>query len=148
MGRQTSAVYTLGGWIYPGVMSVSSTTEKIILLFVSVPISLLYVLVIVLTYVGFFDFLYSWPLVLSYLFFLLLTVLIHEFSLNISYALIFSLIIKERRCTRRFLRLVCTSETPKTGPEGLGKMRHVKYRVADTLLFSVGIAVFPFADSC
>ena len=145
MGRQTSAVYTLGGWIYPGVMSVSSTTEKIILLFVSVPISLLYVLVIVLTYVGFFDFLYSWPLVLSYLFFLLLTVLIHEFSLNILRVLIFSLIIKERRCTRRFLRLVCTSETPKTGPEGLGKMRHVKDRVADTLLSNVGIAAVPLA---
>ncbi|MCI4447014.1 MAG: hypothetical protein JHC20_03750 [Pyrobaculum sp.] len=56
-----------------------------------------------------------------------------------------SLTLKERLCTRRFLRLGCTSETPKTGPEGLGKMRHVKDRVADTLLSNVGTAALPFA---
>ena len=55
--------------------------------------------------------------------------------------LIKEIIIKERHCTR----LVCSSETPKAGLEGLGKMRHVKDRVADALLSSVGAAVAPFA---
>jgi hypothetical protein len=54
-------------------------------------------------------------------------------------------IIMERHCTR----LVCSSETPKAGLEGLGKMRHVKDRVADAfayaLLSSVGAAVAPLA---
>jgi len=128
-------------------MSVSSTIKKIVFLIVlgSVPFILLYALVVVLIREGFFDFLYSWPLVLSYLFFLLLTVLIFEFMRNILSALTFSLIFRERYCTRRFLRLVCISEAPKTGLEGLGEKRHVKkYDVVDTLLFSVGLAMFPF----
>jgi len=109
-----------------------------------VPFALFYVLVIVLTYVGVFNFLYSWPLVLSYLFFLLLTVLIFvpwDISRALTLYLIKEIIIRERHCTR----LVCSSETPKAGLEGLGKMRHVKYRVADALLSSVGAAVAPFA---
>ncbi len=115
---------------------------------------------------GFFDFLYGWPLVLSYLFFLFLTVLILEFS-NILRVLIFSLIFQERRCVRRFLRLVCIFEAPKTGLEGLGgvassgiffasaaiwhpeayrhEMQHVKDGVASALLISVGAAAVPFA---
>jgi hypothetical protein len=121
-------------------MSVSSTIKKTTLFVVDVPFFLLYALVFVLTYVGVFDFLYSWPLILSYLFFLLLTVLIFVPS-KILRALIIYLIIKERHCTR----LVCSSETPKAGLEGLGKMRHVKDRVADALLSSVGAAVAPLA---
>jgi hypothetical protein len=115
---------------------------------------------------GFFDFLYGWPLVLSYLFFLFLTVLILEFS-NILRVLIFSLIFKERRCVRRFLRLVCIFEAPKAGLEGLGgmtsygifftpmaiwrpeayrhEMQHVKDGVASALLISVGAAAVPLA---
>ena len=123
----------------------SSTIKKITLFLVDVPYSLLYVLVGVLTYVGVFDFLYSWPLVLSYLFFLLLTVLIdvpQDISRALTFYLIWEIIIKERHCTR----LVCSSETPKAGLEGLGKMRHViKDRVADALLSSVGSAAIPFA---
>ncbi len=115
---------------------------------------------------GFFDFLYGWPLVLSYLFFLFLTVLILEFS-NILRVLVFSLIFKERRCVRRFLRLVCIFEAPKAGLEGLGgmassgiffasaaiwdpeayrhEMQHVKDGVVGALLISVGVAAVPFA---
>ncbi len=149
-------------------MSVSSTIKKIILILMFlgyVPFSLLYVPVFVLIYVGFFDFLYSWPLVLIYLFFLSLTVLIHEFS-NILRMFIFSFIFEKRRCTRRFLRLVCIFEAPKTGLEGLGgtaffsifftpvalwrpesyrhEMQHVKDGVVASLLISVGVSVFPF----
>ena len=103
---------------------------------------LFYALVIVLILEGFFDFLYSWPLVLSYLFFLLLTVLILGFSEILS-EFILSLIFRERHCTRRFLRLVCTFEEPKTELEGLGEMRHVK-DVVYILLFSVGPSMLPF----
>ncbi len=130
-----------------------------------VPFSLLYVPVFVLIYVGFFDFLYSWPLVLIYLFFLSLSVLIHEFS-NILRMFIFSFIFVKRRCMRRFLRLVCIFEAPKAGLEGLGgmaffsifftpvaiwrpeayrhEMQHVKDGVVASLLISVGVSVFPF----
>jgi len=80
---------------------------------------------------------------------------------------IFSFIFEEGRCMRRFLRLVCIFEAPKTGLEGLGgmtfygifftpaaiwrpeayrhEMQHVKDGVAGALLISVGAAVFPFA---
>jgi MFS family permease len=80
---------------------------------------------------------------------------------------IFSFIFEERRCTRRFLRLVCIFETPKTGLEGLGgtaffsifftpvaiwrpeayrhEMQHVKDGVVASLLISIGFSVFPFA---
>jgi hypothetical protein len=132
-----------------------------------VPFSLLYVPVFVLIYEGFFDFLYGWPLVLSYLFFLFLTVLILEFS-NILRMFILSFIFEERRCVRRFLRLVCIFEAPKTGLEGLHgmtsygiffapvaiwrpeayrhEMQHVKDGVAGALLISVGVSVFPFVS--
>ncbi len=112
-----------------------------------VPFALFYILVIVLIREGFFDFLYSWPLVLSYLFFFLPTALMLGVSMIISMVLIVPLILRGY-CTRRFLRLVCTSEAPKTGLEGLGEMRHVN--VVDTslfinaLLFSVGLAMVPF----
>jgi len=149
-------------------MSISSTIMKIIifLMFFYFPFPLFQIFILFLVSNGFFDFLYSWPLVLSYLFFLFLTVLIHEFS-NILRALIFSLIFKERRCTRRFLRLVCIFEAPKAGLEGLGgmassgiffasaalwhpeayrhEMQHVKDGVVASLLISVGAAVVPFA---
>jgi len=152
------------------VKSVSSTIKKILLfliVFGYVPFSLLYAPVFVLIYVGFFDFLYSWPLVLIYLFFLSLTVLIHEFS-NILRTFIFSFIFEERRCMRRFLRLVCIFEAPKAGLEGLGgmaffsifftpvalwrpeayrhEMQHVKDGIVASLLTSVGISVFPFVS--
>ncbi len=80
---------------------------------------------------------------------------------------IFSFIFEKRRCTRRFLRLVCIFETPKTGLEGLHgiapysiffasaaiwrpeayrhEMQHVKDGVVASLLFSVGAAVPPLA---
>jgi hypothetical protein len=128
------------------MISASSTIKKIVFLIVLNHVSdiLLNALVLVLILEGFFDFLYSWPLVLSYLFILLLTVLtelILEFWKNILSAFILSSIFRERHCTRR----VCISEAPKTGLEGLGEMRHVKkYDVVDTLLFSVGLAMFPF----
>jgi hypothetical protein len=149
-------------------MSISSTIMKIIivLMFFYFPFPLFQIFIWFLVRDGFFDFLYSWPLVLSYLFFLLLTVLIHEFS-NILRVPIFSLIFKERRCTRRFLRLVCIFEAPKAGLEGLGgmassgiffasaavwhpesyrhEMQHVKDGVAGALLISVGAAAVPFA---
>ncbi len=150
-------------------MSISSTIMKIIiiLMFFNFPFPLFHVFVLFLVRNGFFDFLYSWPLVLSYLFFLFLTVLILEFS-NILRALIFSLIFKERRCVRRFLRLVCIFETPKAGLEGLHgmaslsiffasaalwrpeayrhEMQHVKDGVVASLLISVGVSVFPLAS--
>jgi len=149
-------------------MSISSTIVKTILLLVIFyfPHSLLYVFILFLVRGGFFDFLYSWSLVLSYSFFLFLTVLIREFS-NILRALIFSLIFKERRCMRRFLRLVCIFEAPKTGLKGLGgmtsygifftpaaiwhpeayrhEMQHVKDGVVASLLISVGAAAGPLA---
>jgi hypothetical protein len=131
-----------------------------------VPFSLLYVPVFVLIYVGFFDFLYGWSLVLSYLFFLSLILLIHEFS-NILRIYIFSFIFGKRRCTRRFPRLVCIFETPKTelkGVHGIApygiffasaalwrpeahrhEMQHVKDGVVASLLLSVGIAAAPLA---
>jgi hypothetical protein len=147
--------------------SISLTIMKIIILmFLYFPFPLFQIFISFLVRNGFFDFLYSWPLVLSYLFFLLLTVLILEFS-NILCVLIFSLIFKERRCVRRFLRLVCIFEAPKTGLEGLQgmassgiffasaaiwhpeayrhEMQHVKDGVAGALLISVGAAVVPFA---
>jgi len=150
------------------MMSISSTIMKIIifLMFFNFPFPLFQIFILFLVKDGVFDFLYSWPLVLSYLFFLFLTVLILEFS-NILRVLIFSLIFKERRCVRRFLRLVCIFEAPKTGLEGLHgmaslsiffasaaiwhpeayrhEMQHVKDGVAHALLFSVGAAVFPLA---
>jgi hypothetical protein len=150
-------------------MSISSTIMKIIifLMFFYFPFPLFQIFILFLVRNGFFDFLYGWPLVLSYLLFLFQTVLIHEFS-NILRALIFSLIFKERRCTRRFLRLVCNFEAPKAGLEGLGgmatfsiffasaaiwhpeayrhEMQHVKDGVVASLLISVGAAVFPFAS--
>jgi len=151
------------------VKSISSTIKKIILFLIVlgyVPFSLLYAPVFALIHEGFFDFLYSWSLVLIYLFFLSLIVLIHEFS-NILRMFIFSFIFEKRRCTRRFLRLVCIFETPKTGLEGLGgmaffgiffasaaiwrpeayrhEMQHVKDGVAGALLISVGAAAVPLA---
>jgi hypothetical protein len=142
---------------------------KTILLFVVVfyfPHSLLHVFILFLVRGMFFDFLYGWPLVLSYLFFLFLAVLIREFS-NILRMFIFSFIFEERRCMRRFLRLVCIFEAPKAGLEGLGgmtsygifftpaaiwrpdayrhEMQHVKDGVVASLLFSVGAAAVPFA---
>ncbi len=129
--------------------TVNSTLKKISFFIVlgTVTFTLFYVLVIGLIREGFFDFLYSWPLVLSYLFFLLLTALMLGVSMTISVVLVFPVIL--RRCsTRRFLRLVCTSEAPKTGLEGLGEMRHVN--VVDTslfilfILFSAGLAMIPF----
>jgi hypothetical protein len=149
-------------------MSISSTIMKIIiiLMFFNFPFPLFHVLILFLARNGFFDFLYSWPLVLSYLFFLFLTVLILEFS-NILRALIFSLIFKEMRCMRRFLRLVRIFEAPKAGLKGLGgmtaygiffasaaiwrpesyrhEMQHVKDGVVASLLISVGAAAVPFA---
>ncbi len=146
-------------------MSVSLTVEEIILLTVFQSL-LLYAFILFLVWNGFFDFLYSWPLVLSYLFFLLLTVLIREF-LNVFSMFIFSFISKERRCVRRFLRLVCIFEAPKVVVVGLGgmaasgiffvpvalwrpeayrhEMQHVKDSVADAFLSSVGDAAVPFA---
>jgi len=131
-----------------------------------VPFSLLYASVFVLIHKEFFDFLYSWPLVLIYLFFLSLSVLIHEFS-NILRMFIFSFIFEKRRCMWRFLRLVCIFEAPKVGLEGLGgtaffsifftpvaiwrpdayrhEMQHVKDGVVASLLISIGFSVFPFA---
>jgi hypothetical protein len=150
------------------MMSISSTIMKIIIIltFFGFPFPLFYVFIWFLVRDGFFDFLYGWPLVLGYLFFLFLTVLIREFT-NILHALIYSLIFKERRCTRRFLRLVCIFEAPKTGLEGLGgmtsygifftpvalwhpesyrhEMQHVKDGVVASLLLSVGAAAVPFA---
>jgi hypothetical protein len=150
------------------MMSISSTIMKIIifLMFLYFPFPLFQIFIWFLVSNGFFDFLYSWPLVLSYLFFLFLTVLILEFS-NILRALIFSLIFKERRCVRRFLRLVCIFEAPKAGLEGLHgmtssgiffasaaiwrpeayrhEMQHVKDGVAGALLISVGAAAVPLA---
>jgi hypothetical protein len=80
---------------------------------------------------------------------------------------IFSFIFKERRCMRRFLRLVCIFEVPKVDVVGLGgmaasgiffvpvalwrpeayrhEMQHVKDGVADAFLSSVGDAAVPFA---
>ncbi len=80
---------------------------------------------------------------------------------------IFSFIFEKRRCVRRFLRLVCIFEAPKTELEGLGgmtvpgiffasaaiwdpesyrhEMQHVKDSVADALLISVGVAAVPLA---
>ncbi len=151
------------------MMSISSTIMKIIifLMFFNFPFPLFQIFILFLVRDGFFDFLYGWPLVLSYLFFLFLTVLILEFS-NILRVLIFSLIFKERRCMWWFLRLVCIFEAPKTGLEGLQgmasfsiffasaaiwhpeayrhEMQHVKDGVAGALLISVGAAVFPFAS--
>ncbi len=151
------------------MMSISSTIMKIIivLMFFYFPFPLFQIFILFLVRDGFFDFLYSWPLVLSYLFFLFLTVLILEFS-NILRVLIFSLIFKERRCVRRFLRLVCIFEAPKAGLEGLGgmaslsiffasaaiwrpeayrhEMQHVKDGVAGALLISVGAAAVPLAS--
>jgi hypothetical protein len=149
-------------------MSISSTIMKIIitLMFFYFPFPLFQIFIWFLVRNGFFDFLYSWSLVLIYLFFLFLTVLILEFS-NILHVLIFSLIFKERRCVRQFLRLVCIFEAPKAGLEGLGgmasfsiffasaaiwhseayrhEMQHVKDGVAGALLISVGAAAVPFA---
>ena len=127
---------------------------------------LLYIPIATLIYVGFFDFLHGWPLVLIYLFFLPLIVLILE-VLSILRMFIFSFIFEKRRCTRRFLRLVCIFEAPKTELEGLGgvtvpgiffasaaiwhpesyrhEMQHVKDGVADALLISVGAAAVPLA---
>ncbi len=151
------------------MMSIGSTIMKIIifLMFFYFPFPLFQIFILFLVRNGFFDFLYSWPLVLSYLFFLFLTVLILEFS-NILRVPIFSLIFKERRCVRRFLRLVCIFEAPKTGLEGLGgmassgiffasaaiwrpesyrhEMQHVKDGVAGALLISVGAAAVPLAS--
>jgi hypothetical protein len=125
-----------------------STNEKKFLLKIyllrgalsDVPLILYYVLVIVLILEGFFDFLYSWPLVLSYLFFFLPTALILGVSTIISRVLISPLILR-RYCTRRFLRLVCTIEASKTESESL---LHVK-DVIDILSDSVGAAMIPFA---
>ena len=150
-------------------MSISSTIMKIIifLMFFYFPFPLFQIFIWFLVRDGFFDFLYGWPLVLSYLFFLFLTVLILEFS-NILRVPIFSLIFKERRCVRRFLRLVCIFEAPKAGLEGLGgmassgiffasvaiwrpeayrhEMQHVKDGVAGALLISFGAAAVLFAS--
>ena len=151
-----------------GVKSISSTIKKIILFLMVlgyIPFSLLFLPIIILIHKGFFDFLYGWSLVLIYSFFLYLTVLIHEFS-NILRMFIFSFIFEKRRCTRRFLRLVCIFEAPKAGLEGLGgtaffsifftpvaiwrpetyrhEMQHVKDGVVASLLISVGVSVFPF----
>jgi hypothetical protein len=118
-----------------------TSLKKIIFLIVLgiVPFVLFYALVIGLINEGFFDFLYSWPLVLSYLFFLLLTVLISGFSMKIADVLISPLIL-EGYCTRRFLRLMCTFEASKTESKSL---LHVK-DVVDILLFSAGPSMLPF----
>jgi hypothetical protein len=127
--------------------SVSSTNENKFLLKIfllealsDVPLILYYVLVISLINEGFFDFLYSWPLVLSYSFFLLPTALMLGVSTIISDVLILPLILR-RYCTRRFLRLVCTIEASKTESESL---LHVK-DVVDILLDSAGFSMIPFA---
>jgi hypothetical protein len=127
--------------------SVTSTNEKKFLLKIfllralsDVPLILYDVFVIVLILEGFFDFLYSWPLVLSYLFFLLPTALMLGVSTIISKVLILPLILR-RYCTRRFLRLVCTIEASKTESKSL---LHVK-DVVDILLDSVGASMLPFA---
>jgi len=152
-----------------GVKSVSSTIKKIILFLIVlgyVPFSLLYVPIIILIHEGFFDFLYGWSLVLIYLFFLSLILLILEFS-NILRIYIFSFIFGKRRCARRFPRLVCIFEAPKTelkGVHGIApygiffasmaiwrpeayrhEMQHVKDGVVASLLLSVGIAAVPLA---
>jgi hypothetical protein len=116
---------------------------------------------------GFFDFLYGWPLVLIYLFFLPLVILMHEF-VSVFRMFIFSFIFEKRRCMWRFLRLVCIFEAPKTEleedlhgmtvsgifftsaaiwrPEAYRhEMQHVKDSVADALLINVGAAAVPFA---
>jgi hypothetical protein len=127
--------------------SVSSTNENISLLKIFllealsvVPLILYDVFVIVLILEGFFDFLYSWPLVLSFLFFLLPTALMSGVSTIISRVLISPLILR-RYCTRRFLRLVCTIEASKTESESLLQVKDV----VDILLISVGLSMFPFA---
>jgi hypothetical protein len=124
--------------------SVNLSIKKIFLFVVLsfVPFALFYILVIVLIKEGFFDFLYSWPLVLSYLFFLLPTALMFGVSMIISVMLVFTLIFRGY-CKLRFLRLVCTIEASKTESVGLGEMLHVK-DVVNTLLFSVGLSMFPF----
>jgi hypothetical protein len=121
--------------------TVNSTNEKIFLLetLSFVPFTLFYALIISLINEGFFDFLYSWPLVLSYSFFLLLTALMFGFSMIISRVLILPLILR-RYCTRRFLRLACIIEASKTESESL---LHVK-DVVDILLFSAGLSMIPF----
>jgi hypothetical protein len=81
---------------------------------------------------------------------------------------IFSFIFEKRRCMRRFLRLVCIFESPKTELEkdlhGMTvagiffasvalwrpdayrhEVQHVKDGVADALLINVGAAAIPFA---
>ena len=127
--------------------TVNSTNENISLLKIHllealslVPLVLYDVFVIVLILEGFFDFLYSWPLVLSYLFFFLPAALMLGVSTIISKVLIRPLILR-RYCTRRFLRLVCTIEASKTESKSL---LHVK-DVVDILSDSVGAAMFPFA---
>jgi hypothetical protein len=127
--------------------SVSSTNEKKFLLKISllealsvVPLILYDIFVIVLILEGFYDFLYSWPLVLSYLFFLLPATLMSGVSTIISKMLISPLIFRGY-CTRRFLRLVCTFEASKTESESLLHVRDV----VDILSDSVGAAMFPFA---
>jgi hypothetical protein len=150
-------------------MSISSSVKKSFLFSTisgNTLFPLLYTPLAALIYVGFFDFLHDWPLVLSYLFFLPLIVLILE-VLTILQIFIFSFIFEKRRCVRRFLRLVCIFESPKTEFEGLQgmtssgiffasaaiwhpeayrhEMQHVKDGVADALLFSVGGAAVPLA---
>jgi hypothetical protein len=105
-----------------------------------VPFVLYDVFVIVLILEGFFDFLYSWPLVLSYLFFVLHTPLILGVSRIISKVLIRSLIFRGY-CTRRFLRLECTFEASKTESKSLLHVRDV----VDILSDSVGAAAHLFA---
>ncbi len=80
---------------------------------------------------------------------------------------IFSFIFEKRRCTRRFLRLACIFEAPKTELEDLQgmtshgiffasvaiwrpeayrhEMQHVKDGVVGALLINVGAAAAPFA---
>ena len=99
----------------------SLNVKKIILFLTALgyfPFTLFYVFILALVGNSFFDFLYARPLVLNYLFFLFLVTLIGELS-NILRMFIFSFIFEERRCTRRFLRLVCIFEAPNTELEGV-----------------------------
>jgi hypothetical protein len=79
------------------MMSISSMIMKIIiiLMFFYFPFPLFQILIWLLVKNGFFDFLHSWPLVLSCLFFLFLTVLMLEFS-NILRVLIFIFNFQEK----------------------------------------------------
>jgi hypothetical protein len=147
----------------------SLNVKKIILLLTALgyfPFILFYVFILALVGNSFFDFLYARPLVLNYLFFLFLITLIGELS-NILRILTFSFIFEKRRCTRRFLRLMCIFEAPNTELEGVHgiapygiffasaallrpdvyrhEMQHVRDGVLASLLIYSGSSVPPIA---